>query len=224
MTSESRPVQFHSSGNPSLLLEGRLEIPAGHAPLPAAVVAHPHPLWGGSMDAGVVQRISQTLAERGCAALRFNFRGVGRSQGHYAEGEGEIDDLLGALDWLATQSEVDAGRLAAVGYSFGAWVAGHAAGRDERLRAYAAVALPMGETNNIDLRHFDQPKYFIAGARDKISPPELLRQYVGELPEPKTLLVIPDADHFLAGYEQTVADRVADFVHSAFGGQHSAGY
>ena len=218
MTFESRAVQFHSGGKPSLLLEGRLEIPTGHAPLPAVVVAHPLPLWGGSMDAGVVLRIAQTLAERGIAALRFNFRGVGRSQGSFADGEGEIDDLIGALDWLATQSEVDAGQLAAVGYSFGAWVAGHAAARDERLRAYAAVALPMGEAHSIDLGHFNHPKCFIAGAQDTIGPPELLRQYVGALPEPKTLLVIPNADHFLVGYEQTVADHVADFLHSALTG------
>ena len=170
------------------------------------------------MDTGVVQRISQTLVARGFAALRFNFRGVGRSKGHYAEGVGEIDDLIGALDWLATQSEVDAGQLASVGYSFGAWVAGHAAARDERLRAFAAVALPMGEAHSIDLRHFDQPKCFITGARDTVSPPELLRQYVGALPEPKTLLVIPGADHFLVGYEQTVADHVAGFLHSALSG------
>jgi alpha/beta superfamily hydrolase len=168
------------------------------------------------MDAGVVWWISQSLVERGIAALRFNFRGVGRSRGKYADGEGEIDDLIGALDWLATQREVAAGQLAAVGYSFGAWVAGHAAMRDERLRAYGAVALPMDAAHSIDLEHFDRPKHFVTGAQDTICPPELLRQYASALPEPKSLLVLPGADHFLGGYEQTVADHVADFVRAAF--------
>jgi alpha/beta superfamily hydrolase len=141
-----------------------------------------------------------------------NFRGVGGSQGHYDEGRGETDDLIGALDFLATQDEVDAGRLAVVGYSFGAWVGGQGAARDERMRAYVAVALPMSDEHHVDLRHFTRPKCFITGARDTLCPLELLQQYVGALPDPKTLHVIPGADHMLLGHEQVIADYVADFV------------
>lgn len=176
------------------------------------------------MDTPVLVTIAHTLAGRGWAALRFNFRGVGGSQGGYDQGCGETDDVVGALDSLAlagsargltTQERVDAGRLAVVGYSFGACVGGRAASCDERVRAYAAVALPMSEPYRVDLREFRRPKFFITGARDGISPPELLRQYVEELPEPKTLHVIRDADHMLWGYEQEVAERVADFLTSS---------
>jgi alpha/beta superfamily hydrolase len=212
MDARVRSVHFISAGQPFLQLEGRLHLPAGPGPFPAAVVAHPHPLWGGSMHNRVVDQIARTLAARGCAALRFNFRGVGRSQGQYDEGRGEIDDLIGALNCLAAQEGVDAGRLAVVGYSFGARVAGQVAARDGRVRAYAGVALPMSSPYDVDLSRFTRPKYFITGARDTVSPPELLRQYVGTLPEPKALHVIPGADHFLLGYEQVVADYVADFL------------
>jgi alpha/beta superfamily hydrolase len=166
------------------------------------------------MDTPVLVRIAQALVEQGWAALRFNFRGVGHSQGSYDEGRGETDDLVGALDWLTTQDQVDARRLAVVGYSFGAWVAGQAAARNERVRAFAGVALPMSGASLVDLGQFTCPKFFVTGAHDTICPPELLRQYVGTLPEPKTLCVVPDADHLLMGYEQEVADQVVDFLRS----------
>jgi len=107
------------------------------------------------------------------------------------------------------------GQLAVVGYSFGAWVAATAALTDERVRVCAAVALPMSAAYAVDLSAFARPKCFITGEGDTISPPELLRQYVGTLPEPKTLQIIPGADHFLLGYEQDVADHVADCILNA---------
>ena len=189
-----------------------MHLPAGPGPFPAAVVAHPHPLWGGTMDTPVLVRIAQALVERGWTALRFNFRGVGRSQGSYDEGRGETDDFIGALNWLTVQDEVDAGSLVVAGYSFGAWIGARVVTRDERIQAYAAVALPMGEPYHVDLSRFNCPKFFIVGARDTVSPPELLRQYVGGLPDPKTLRVIRGMDHFLLGFEQVVADHVADFL------------
>jgi alpha/beta superfamily hydrolase len=217
MSSEVRAVRFASADLLSLQLEGRLHLPAGPGSFPAAVVAHPHPLWGGTMDTPVLVRIAQALVERGWAALRFNFRGVGRSLGRYDEGRGETDDLIGALVWLARQDSVDTERLAVVGYSFGAWVAGQAAARDEQVCAYAGVALPLSGDSYLDLSRFTRPKFFLTGARDTICPLELLRQYVGALPEPKTLRVVPDADHLLLGCEQEVADQVADFLRSAVG-------
>jgi len=215
MTTDLRAVQFASAGRSPIQLEGRLHLPPGGGPFPAAVIAHPHPLWGGTMDTPVLIRIAQALAERGWVALRFNFRGVEGSQGGYDEGRGETDDLIGALDALAAQNEVDPARLAVVGYSFGAWVAGQATAVDDRVRAYVAVALPMSEPYRVDLSHFSRPKCFLAGARDTVRPPELLRRYVGALPEPKTLHIIPGTDHFLLGYEQEMADHLAGFLASS---------
>jgi alpha/beta superfamily hydrolase len=210
---ETRGVSFVSAGQPAVRLEGRLRLPAAALPSSAAVIAHPHPQWGGTMASSVVVQIAQALAERGCAALRFNFRGVGWSEGSYADGSGEVDDVRGALDYVAGLFDHAKGcRLAAVGYSFGAWVAARATCTDERVRVYAAVALPMSNAYSIDLSACRHPKCFITGELDTISPPELLRQYVGALPEPKTLHVIPGADHFLQGYEREAAELVADCV------------
>jgi hypothetical protein len=210
---ETLGVSFVSAGQPAVRLEGRLHLPAAANPSSAAVIAHPHPQWGGTMGSGVVVRIAQALAERECAALRFNFRGVGRSEGTYAAGTGEVDDVRGALDYVAGLFDHAKGcRLAAVGYSFGAWVAARATCADERVRVYAAVALPMSSGYSVDLSACPYPKCFITGELDTISPPELLRQYVGALPEPKALHVIPGADHFLLGYEEDVADWVAGCV------------
>jgi alpha/beta superfamily hydrolase len=218
MSSETRSVSFDSAGQPPIRLEGRLHLPATGAFSSAAIIAHPHPQWGGTMASGVVVQIAQTLAQRGCAALRFNFRGVGQGKGSYGDGCGEVDDVIGALDYLASLSgRADEGRLAVVGYSFGAWVATRAALSDERVRVCAAVALPMSAAYAVDLSTYAHPKCFITGAGDTICPPELLRQYVGTLPEPKTLHVIPGTDHFLLRHEQDVADRVADCVLSAIG-------
>jgi len=209
---DGRLLSLSSAGQPEWRLEGAWHAPEGDMPFPAVVVAHPHPLWGGTMHNPVVVQIAHTLAARGWGALRVNFRGVGSSQGQYDEGRGEIDDLTGALDWLAARPEVDAGRLAVVGYSFGAWVAARVAVRDARIQAYVGVALPMSEPYAVDLSACEASKCLISGARDTLSPPELLRQYVRTLADPKTLHVIPEADHLLQGYEREVAGWVADFL------------
>jgi alpha/beta superfamily hydrolase len=212
MTVYESPVHLRSAGSLHLKLEGRWHTPAGPGPFPAAVVAHPHPLMGGSMRNSVVVWLARTLAERGWAALCVNFRGVGRSQGHYDEGQGETDDLVGGLNWLTAQRQVDAGRLAVVGYSFGARVAALAAARDERVRAYAAVALTQTGSEHVDLGRLTRPKFFIVGGRDDFGPPEFLLPYVNTLPDPKTVQIISGADHMLFGHEQAVAGRVADFL------------
>ena len=213
---ETRGVRFFAAGQPTIRLEGRLHLPATSMPSSAAVIAHPHPLWGGTMGSSVVVQIAQRLAERRCAALRFNFRGFGQSEGSYTAGREEVNDVLGALEHVASLLErATATRLALVGYSFGAWVAAKAAGADERVQVFTAVALPMSRAYAVDLSAYLSPKCFITGESDSISPPELLRQYVGALPEPKALHVIPGADHFYLGYEQDVADRVADCVLSS---------
>ena len=218
MKSETHAVSFVSAGQPPIQLEGRLHLPPTGSFSCAAVITHPHPQWGGTMASGIVVHIARTLAARGCAALRFNFRGVGQSKGSYAGGCGEVADVIGALDEMAGRCDpAHGGQLAVVGYSFGAWVAARAALNDERVRACAAVALPMSAAYAVDLSTYTHPKCFITGEQDTISPPELLRQFAGTLPEPKTLRVVPGTDHFLLGHEQDVATWVADCVLKAIG-------
>ncbi len=130
-------VRFSASG---IVLEGIFERPKAEAPFPAVVVCHPHPLYGGDMYNNVVSVICQALAQESIATLRFNFRGVGRSEGEHEEGVGEQTDVSAALDFLQSAEGVDKGRLGLAGYSFGTKVAMPVALRDERVRAVALVS------------------------------------------------------------------------------------
>ncbi len=112
----------------------------GRRPFPAVVVCHPHPLYGGDMYNNVVSVICQALAQESIATLRFNFRGVGRSEGNHEEGVGEQDDVVAALDFLQSSDGVDKGRLGLAGYSFGTRVVMPVALRDSRVRAVALVS------------------------------------------------------------------------------------
>jgi alpha/beta superfamily hydrolase len=113
-------VRFSASG---VVLEGIFERPKGEAPFPAVAVCHPHPLYGGDMHNNVVSVICQALAQESIATLRFNFRGVGRSEGSHEEGIGEQDDVSAALDFLESREGIDRGRIGLAGYSFGTKVA-----------------------------------------------------------------------------------------------------
>lgn len=227
-----KSVTFPSRGSHPAQLEGVLHLLDGEGKWPAAVVCHPHPLGGGTMHSGVVSAIAGALAARGVMALRFNFRGVGRSGGQHDNGRSEQLDVAGALDWLLTQSETDPSRVSVVGYSFGAWVGLAHAQTDTRVAATAAVALaawhydtefyqasarPGGEVEawQFDpgfMQSFARPKFFVTGADDSLAPPQALHSLVDRLPPPKALHVLPDTDHFFRGCERELAELVAEFI------------
>lgn len=226
------PVVFPSAGSHPVQLEGLLHRVEGAGQWPAAVVCHPHPLGGGAMHNAVVSAISRALVARGVMALRFNFRGVGRSGGQHDYGRGEQADLAGALDWLLAQPEVDPWRVSVAGYSFGAWVGLLQAQADARVTAVAAVGLaawhydePFYQTRQIpdlgtDAWPFDpdflqgvrRPKLFVSGEQDAFAPPQALRCFVEGLPPPKMLRLLPGADHFFVGHEREVGNLVVDFL------------
>lgn len=219
------PVTFPSAGSHPLRLEGVLHSPEAEGRLPSAVICHPHPLGGGSMHNGVVVAIAEALASQGVMALRFNFRGVGASQGVHDAGRGERSDVEGALDKLLAQPQADPARVLLVGYSFGACVGLAHAQHDPRVSAFAAVGLSLefcdfGALNSLattgDFAPASEclafPKLFITGEHDRLAPPGELRKLVAQLPEPKSVQIVPGADHFWWRSEQEVARRVADFV------------
>ena len=179
------------------------------------------------MHNGVVVAIAQALASRGVMALRFNFRGVGASEGVHDKGRGERDDVAGAVEWLLAQPAVDSGRLSLVGYSFGACVGLAQACADPRLLVFVGVGLAVEFCDPGALRpflHNDQdapqsalghlaiPKLFITGERDRLAPPVELRKLVERLPAPRSVQIVPGVDHFWWGSEQKVGKLVADFV------------
>ena len=194
-----------------LSLEGVLHLPVRQAGLPestpaaAAVVCHPHPQYGGDMENNVVMAACQSLVSRGFAALRFNFRGVGASQGAFDQGQGERNDVRAALRYLASLPEVDGERLGLIGYSFGALVAAEVA--DSDLRALALVSPPVAHA---DLRlDWGCPALVLAGDQDQNAPADRL-EAVGRASGVE-LRVVSGADHFWLGFEEELVEALAGF-------------
>ncbi|MDO8568389.1 MAG: hypothetical protein Q7R57_06715, partial [Dehalococcoidales bacterium] len=114
---ERREVRFPSG---KLSLEGVLGFPDGKGPFPAVVICHPHPLHGGNMDNNVVVSVFEALLEASFIPFKFNFRGVGGSEGEHGDGNGEREDVSATIDFVGGQREVDAARMGLAGYSAGA--------------------------------------------------------------------------------------------------------
>lgn len=178
-------------------LEALLDFDPGAKPRLAAVVCHPHPLYGGTMHNKVVFRASKTAREAGLATLRFNFRGVGKSQGRYDEGRGERDDVRAALDYLGIRFPGLASCV--VGFSFGAWVGLAVGAEDARVAALVGIGLPVGSTDFSFLGGVAKPKLFIQGTKDQYGPRAQLEALFATLADPKQLHWVEGADHFLSG-------------------------
>ena len=177
-------------------LEGSLAMPAG-ALTGGIVLCHPHPLYGGEMNNPLVSRVSEVCEAAGLAALRFNFRGVGRSGGVYADGEGEQEDVLSTLDFLQGRIGPDL-PLGVAGYSFGAWVGSRVAQRERRVRALAAIAPPLALRDFGFLQGPFQTTLLVAGADDQYCPVDQLRA-LAERVRGAEVRVIEGADHFFVG-------------------------
>jgi alpha/beta superfamily hydrolase len=207
-----KPITFSSADSDAVQLEGRYHYLEGDGQWPAAVICHPHPLGGGTMNNKVVAAIARELVNNGVLALRFNFRGVEGSAGEHDDGRGEQADVAGALDWLLSQPGVDPWRVSLIGYSFGAWVGLAQAQRDPRLAAMVLVGLPAQHCEASRLQSFARPKLFITGEEDQIAPPTALRRLVDQLPDPTRLEIAAGVDHLWRGHERELGQRVARFV------------
>ena len=167
----------------------------------AALVCHPHPMFGGTMHNKVVFHAMKALNSFGFPVLRFNFRGTGLSQGEHDHGVGETDDVRTALDWLDREFHLP---LIFAGFSFGAAIGLRAACPDERVRAVIGLGVPL---NPVDERSYElnflqschKPKLFVSGSRDQFGARAKLEALVNALPEPKKLVIIESADHFFEG-------------------------
>jgi alpha/beta superfamily hydrolase len=195
-----------------LTLEGSYSYPESKDALAAVVICHPHPLYGGSMNNNVVMKLASVLSNTSIAALMFNFRGVGRSEGSYGGSIGEREDVSAAIDWLLSQPGVDGERIGLAGYSFGAMVGAPVACLDVRVKAVALIAPPL-DTEQIELlKKCTIPKLIIGGSEDDVALPEEIEMWSNELPEPKRFHIIEGANHFWQGYEDTVAETVKTFM------------
>jgi alpha/beta superfamily hydrolase len=193
---------------------GRLEAILMHpdgAPHAAAVVCHAHPLHGGIMHFKVVFRAAKALQQQGVAALRFNFRGVGRSEGTHDHGDGEQDDVRAAL--VEAERRFPGLPLVAGGFSFGSVMALRAGAADPRVRALFALGFPLhslSETSFLDA--VTRPRLFVQGERDEFGGGEEVRALVERLPQPRSLVVVPGSDHFFTGHLDTLQSVVAEWA------------
>ncbi|MGO8793482.1 MAG: alpha/beta hydrolase [Candidatus Sulfotelmatobacter sp.] len=195
----------------------------------AAVVCHPHPLFGGTLHNKVVFHTMKALNSFGFPVLRFNFRGAGLSHGDHDHGGGEVDDVRTALDWLDAEFHLP---LVFAGFSFGAAVGLRAACPDARVRAVIGVGTPVApvaadselpRTYTFDfLRECAKPKLFVSGDRDQFGPREKLESLVASLAEPKQLVIIDGADHFFEGRLRELREAIAGWVKQAVSSQPSA--
>jgi alpha/beta superfamily hydrolase len=173
------------------------------------ILCHPHPLYGGDMDNNVVVALQGALAQKGFSTLRFNFRGVGGSEGGCGEGVTEVEDVQAAVTFVAGK---DAGPLYLAGYSFGAYAGVRGVAQDDRVKALVCISPPMAIYDFALLSEEQRPKLIVTGKRDLICPANLVEELFLSLPQPKVLQIVAGADHFWWGIEDQVADYVIDFL------------
>lgn len=191
------------------VLEALLDLPDGE-PRAVCVWGHPHPLHGGTMHTKALYQAAKALPRIGVASLRINFRGVGRSAGTFDAGPGERDDFRAALSYVAERFPdlpIWAG-----GMSFGSWIAMTTGAEDARVSLLIGVAPPVDRYDFEVLKTCSLPKFIIHGEEDELISIKDIRKFYSQLPEPKELVTIEDADHLFDGKTSLVGEAVEDLL------------
>jgi alpha/beta superfamily hydrolase len=201
----------HDLTGPAGRLEALLEEP-DRPPKAAVVFAHPLPTHGGTMHTKAVYQGSKGLLRAGCAVLRFNFRGVGRSEGTFDDGPGEKGDFTAALDYVA--AKYPGLPLWAAGFSFGSWIALETGAVDDRVSVLIGIAPPVTREGYdfANTLKSTKPKFFVQGEADDICPIQDMWTFYGTLLEPKELVVIDAADHLFDGHTAEVGEALEDLL------------
>ena len=201
---------FHRSfflAGPAGKLEAMLWTTPNSDPPFVAVVCHPHPLFGGTMHNKVVFQTAKALHRRGAPVLRFNFRGVGLSEGIYDRGQGERDDARVAIDYLAR--EFPHAPVLAAGFSFGSSVALRVGSEDSRVSKLIGLGIPVNDSDVAFLAASTKPKLIVHAGNDQYGSRDKIEAAFATLAEPKQLVIVEGADHFFTGK----LDRVAAAIH-----------
>jgi alpha/beta superfamily hydrolase len=194
---------------PAGRLEALLDVPDVE-PRAAVVFAHPLPTRGGTMHTKVVFQCAKALTRIGCVVLRFNFRGVGRSDGTWDDGRGELDDYRAATDFLA--SKYPDLEMWAAGFSFGSYIAMTCGADDDRMCALIGIAPPVDRYEFASVKLSAKPKFIIHGERDELISLKAVREFYARLEEPKELVEIDRAGHLFDGQSQEVGDALEDLL------------
>jgi alpha/beta superfamily hydrolase len=192
------------------LLEGLLDWDPNASFRLTALVCHPHPQFGGTMHNKVVFRAAKGASKIGQPALRFNFRGVGRSQGAFADGIGERDDVRAALDYLATRFPET--KTCLMGFSFGARVGLAVGAEDSRVCALVGLGLPGTASDFSYLQNVSKPKLIVQGTEDVHGRRVEVEAIYSSMAQPKRIHWVEGADHFFTGRLQEVEEVIRRFV------------
>jgi uncharacterized protein len=213
MPTEAGAIRSLFLDGPAGQLEAVLNVGGGDA-THAALICHPHPVYGGTLHNKVVFHAMKALNGFGFPALRFNFRGAGLSHGEHDYGQGEIEDVRTALDWLDREFRLP---VVFAGFSFGAAVGLQAICNDDRVLAAIGLGVPVQpvEDRTYDLSclsTYTRPKLFVSGSRDQFGPRTKLQAFVDSLPEPKKLVIVESADHFFEGRLREMREAIEVWV------------
>ncbi len=211
--------------------EQRVTIPSGHIRLEGllsiqeafsfggVVLCHPHPQYGGDMHSSVIGAGVQAAYQEGFSTLRFNFRGVGESEGAYDDGKGEREDVKAAIDYLSSRLGAPQGHIVVLGYSFGAWVGLPVGVKEPKVGGIVAVAPPLEMDEFEYLVGCKKHKLLIAGSEDPYCPVSRLESLYQRLEEPKSLVIVQGADHFFFGHIHALMQPLRRFFHSMKAGE-----
>ena len=190
---------------PAGRLEGRYQ-PSTEKNAPIAIVLHPHPQFGGTMNNKIVYDLFYMFQKRGFTTLRFNFRGIGRSQGEFDHGSGELSDAAAALDWVQSQHP-DSKSCWVAGYSFGAWIGMQLLMRRPEVEGFISIA----------------PQPNIHGDADKVAPTKDVQGLVDKLHTQKgitiTQKIMPGANHFFSNDADTLLEECSDYLDRRLNGE-----
>ncbi len=203
--------------------DGRLEGRYHHQRRPGAplaLVLHPHPRHGGTMNNKVMYNLFHIFARRGFSVLRFNFRGVGRSQGSFDHGHGELRDAATALDWMQLHNPNSAGCWVA-GFSFGAWIGMQLLMRRPEMRGFISISLPANMYDFTFLAPCPTSGLIVHGGQDTIVPAEPVAKLVQKLSQQRGITIdhefVEGADHFFTDHVNTLNQLIEGYLDRVLG-------
>lgn len=219
MPHAAREVRFASS-RPSgaVMLEGALSLPRRDSAAPGIVICHPHPAGGGEMEVGLLRVLERRAARAGFAALRFNFGGVGRSEGAFTDGIEEPADVAAAHEYLRSRAEVDDSLVSVTGWSFGAWMSLMALAAGLPAPSCVAIAPPVmlydWHPHVRGIAASKAARHYLVGANDQFCPQGFLESFASAVSEEDAgnITVMPSTDHYLVGREDIVSELAIDLI------------
>jgi len=206
-----RMISFPSRGQPTYQLEGVLHMPQKVEAAPAIILCHPQPASSDMAD-NLTLLLARSIASSQMVALRFNFRGVGKSQGQQTDGRLEPLDLAGAIDAVLRQPGINPAKICVIGHGFGAYIALLYAPFDPRIRTVVAISLPLFRVAGGFPRPFERPKLFVTGEFDEVCPRYKLEPFVEQQQGPRGIRVVTGARHLMRDYEDATITAIMKYV------------